>query len=184
MEAVPATAHPAWIAPVPNALTFSRLGLAVAWPFLPHPLRLPAVVAAAVTDGLDGWIARRFGAASELGRLLDGVADKAFALSVGLTLTLEGTVRPWEGPLVLARDLVVAGIAAWAAATHGKAGLRHMRVRAAGKATTFFAFAWFATVLVPAPEPWRVAAFVLAAAVSVAAAVDYLRQAVLVTRRG
>jgi phosphatidylglycerophosphate synthase len=153
----------AWIRPVPNVLTFLRLALAGVLPFVPQSWWLPVILGAGVSDALDGWIARRFRATSELGRLLDGVADKAITLSAVLTLTLAGTMRPWQGPLVLTRDIVVAALAVGLAARHAWSGFRHMRVRWAGKLTTLLAFGWLATLLLPAPEGLRMGAFVLAA---------------------
>jgi phosphatidylglycerophosphate synthase len=178
-----APAH-AWIRPVPNVLTFLRLVLAGVLPLVPPAWRLPVILAAAASDGLDGWIARRFHAITDLGRLLDGVADKAVSLAVVVTLTLDGTMRPWEGLLVLARDLVVAALAVWLALTHAWAGFRHMQVRWAGKLTTLLVFAWFATLLLPAPAELRTAVFVLAAGASLLAAADYLAQAVRLRAQG
>ena len=178
----PAHPAPAWICSVPNALTFLRLGLAAALPFAPPSLWPWAIGAAAVSDFLDGWIARRFRATTDLGRLLDGVADKAFALSCVVTLVLDGTARPWQGLLVLARDLVVTALAAWLALTRAWAAFRLLQVRWTGKVTTLLAFAWFATLVLPAPPILRTAAFVLAAAASLGGAVGYLTQAVRLRR--
>ena len=174
---MPSAPHPAWVHPIPNALTFGRLALAVALPFAPPSLRIATVLLAALTDFLDGWIARRFHAGTALGRLLDGVADKAFAASVVVTLTLDGTMRPWQGPVVLARDLVVVALTPWVAVAHGPRGLRPMQVRHAGKLATLLAFVWCATLLLPAAPPVRDGAFVLAAAASLWAAGDYLVRA-------
>jgi cardiolipin synthase (CMP-forming) len=177
------SSSPAWVRPLPNGLTFLRLALAFVLPFVPPSLRLPLVATAAATDGLDGWIARRFRATSELGRLLDGVADKAFALSVVVTLTLAGAMAPWQGLLVLTRDLVVAALACWLALQHAWAGFQHMQVRWPGKLATLFAFLWFLTLLLGAPYAVHTSAFVLAAAVSVWAATDYVFQFVAHLRR-
>jgi phosphatidylglycerophosphate synthase len=166
---------PTWARPVPNALTFLRLALAVVLPFAPRALWLPLVATGALTDFLDGWIARRFGATSELGRLLDGVADKAFAVAVVLTLTLAGEMRPWQGLLVLARDLVVAALAAWLAVRHAWAGFRLMQVRWSGK-VTLLTFLWFLALLIGAPAAVSAPLFVLAAASSLWAAADYCAQ--------
>jgi cardiolipin synthase len=176
-------AHPAWIRPVPNALTFLRLALAVALPFLPIHLWLPTIALAAATDGLDGWIARRFHATSDLGRLLDGVADKAFAFSAVLTLVTAGRTPWWHGALVLSRDFVVAALAARLAVTRRWEGFRDMQVRAAGKFATLAAFAWFLTLLFPTPESLSDSAFVVAAGASLWAAGDYLLQAARLRRR-
>jgi phosphatidylglycerophosphate synthase len=179
---VDAPSAPAWVRPVPNALTFLRLALAVVLPFVPPALRLPLVAIGAATDFLDGWIARRFRATTELGRLLDGVADKAFALAVVVTLTLAGAMRPWQGFVVLARDVVVAVCALWLAVRHAWAGFQHMQVRWSGKVTTFFAFLWFLALLVGAPPAVATPLFLAAAAASLWAATEYAVEFVRRTR--
>lgn len=173
----------AWIRPLPNLLTGLRLVLAGVLPFAPPGLRLPIVATAAATDALDGWIARRFGAATHLGRLLDGVADKAFALAAVATLAWDGSLTLLQGLVVLARDLVVAALAAWLAARHAWSAFQHMQVRLAGKATTLLVFLWLLLLLLHAPEGVSTGAFVLAAAASLWAAGDYLAQFVQHLRR-
>jgi cardiolipin synthase len=66
---------------------------------------------AGVTDGLDGWLARRYSAASRLGALLDPVADKVLLSGSFLTLALTFVV-PWSLTfLVLGRDLMILAFA-------------------------------------------------------------------------
>ncbi len=80
---------------LPNGLSFLRLGLAplVLWPCssVPtHPSTAPVfaltLVLLALTDAVDGWIARRRGVETRMGRMLDPLADVAFLtfLAVGL----------------------------------------------------------------------------------------------------
>lgn len=173
---MPPASPSVWIRQVPNLLTVLRLMLAAALPFVPRDQRLLVVLSAAVSDGLDGWIARRFHATSHVGRLLDGAADKAFALSVVSTLVHDGSISLGQGLLVLTRDLIVTGLAVRAVAQRAWSAFRHMRPRLSGKLTTLLAFLWFLTLLIAALEPLRTPAFVLAALASVAAAADYLVQ--------
>lgn len=68
---------------------------------------IASFVVAAASDGVDGFIARRFHQRSRLGRLLDPLADKGLLLSAIITLSL--TPWPWKFPLwfpllVIARD--------------------------------------------------------------------------------
>jgi CDP-diacylglycerol--glycerol-3-phosphate 3-phosphatidyltransferase/cardiolipin synthase len=170
---MPSAASPRWIAPVPNLLTALRLALAAAFPFVPEAWRIPVVAVAGASDFLDGWIARRFHATSDLGRLLDGVADKAFTLSAVVTLVLAGLAPWWAGLLAMARDLAVAAMTLWCAATGRLREFRDVRPRVLGKVTTGFAFLWLLTLLVPPLAPARWPALVLAAVASVAAAIDY-----------
>jgi cardiolipin synthase len=67
-------------------------------------------VIAAISDGLDGWIARRFNQRSALGVVLDPIADKGLLLTAIITLSLfPWTVGLplWFPVLVIARDIVI-----------------------------------------------------------------------------
>jgi cardiolipin synthase len=62
---------------------------------------------AAFTDGLDGFLAKRFGWDSELGKVLDPVADKLLLVTMFICLAVAGLVPWWLAGLVLLRDLVI-----------------------------------------------------------------------------
>jgi CDP-diacylglycerol--glycerol-3-phosphate 3-phosphatidyltransferase len=67
-------------------------------------------VIAAVSDGLDGWIARRFNQRSALGVVLDPIADKGLLLAAIITLSLYPWpvgLPLWFPVLVIARDVVI-----------------------------------------------------------------------------
>ena len=81
-----------------------------------HPdetLRLATIgvfLTAALSDGIDGWIARRFHLKSRLGAILDPIADKGLMLTAIITLSV--TKWPYELPvwypvLVIARDVII-----------------------------------------------------------------------------
>jgi len=96
-----------WLGPA-DVLTALRLPLAAVFPLLEHAgWRLAVVGAAAVTDVVDGAIARRTGG-SRVGAVLDPVADKLFMLVAFLTVAREGALSPVEVVAVLLRDLVAA----------------------------------------------------------------------------
>ncbi len=84
-----------------------RAGAAEEW------LRWAAVavfVVAAASDGLDGWIARRFNQRSALGVVLDPIADKGLLLSAIITLSFYPwpvSLPLWFPVLVIARDVVI-----------------------------------------------------------------------------
>ena len=64
---------------------------------------------AALTDVLDGYIARRFNQCSRLGTFLDPLADKALMLSAIITLSFTelGKALPiWYAALIISRDLI------------------------------------------------------------------------------
>ena len=165
---------PWWIRQVPNTLSGVRFGLAVAFPLLPDDKRLPAVVASGATDWLDGLIARRYGVQSTFGGLFDAVADKAFVLAALLTLAARGLVAWWQVPLVLARDAAVLATALYFAARREWAAFGGMPARWSGKVTTLLVFAWFVALLLPAPGWVVTTLFVLLAAASTSAGMDYL----------
>jgi cardiolipin synthase len=92
---------------VPGLLTLARLPLAACFPFAVSrpPAAFAVLSAAACTDMLDGWWARRFGQVTVTGGALDPLADKVFAISVGVSL-FAARVLPMEGVLLLgAREI-------------------------------------------------------------------------------
>jgi cardiolipin synthase (CMP-forming) len=96
---------------VPNLLSTARL-LAAPYVFVllwthQYPAALIWMFVIGLTDGFDGYIARRFNAASKLGAYLDPVADKVLLSGAFLTLGLTGTIPTWLVWLVLGRDVVI-----------------------------------------------------------------------------
>jgi cardiolipin synthase len=62
---------------------------------------------AAFSDALDGFLAKRFGWHTELGKVLDPVADKLLLVTVFICLSIAGLAPWWLAALVLLRDLVI-----------------------------------------------------------------------------
>ena len=123
---------------LPNLLSFLRILLIPLFVFLivHHPTTTTGVLvfaAVSATDWVDGWVARRTGQVSELGKILDPTADR-LAIAAGLiALVVRGAFPLWAALLILIRDGVVllAGVAALA-------GRRvRLEVRFIGKAATF-----------------------------------------------
>ncbi|HSA62199.1 MAG TPA: CDP-diacylglycerol--glycerol-3-phosphate 3-phosphatidyltransferase [Nitrospiraceae bacterium] len=107
---------------LPNLLTLVRILLIPVFVILfmtPTPDRsLSAAViftVAAVTDLLDGYIARRNGQVTNLGKLLDPIADKLLVLSALILLVNIDRVSALVAILVIAREVAVTGIRAIAA---------------------------------------------------------------------
>lgn len=92
---------------LPNLLTASRLLAALAFPFLPRAWWLGAALFACATEYLDGALARRFAWQSDLGRLLDPVADRTFGLTVSGTLVFHGILSLPELGFVVAREFIL-----------------------------------------------------------------------------
>jgi phosphatidylglycerophosphate synthase len=155
--------------------------LGVAFPFLPAEARLPAVIAAAVTDGLDGQASRWLGAESKLGVVLDPIADKVFFVAVVLTLLFDGSVTWLEVLLISLRDGIVLLGAIGARLRDGGAAWSRMKPRWLGKLATALQFVFFAVVLLEA-EQWREFTLIATAIVSGWAGVDYVWAYVSSTR--
>lgn len=107
---------------LPNILTLGRIFLIPVFVIVfmaPTPDRslLAAVIftVAAVTDLLDGYIARRTGQVTKLGKLLDPIADKMLVLSALILLVNIDRVSALVALLIIARELAVTGIRAIAA---------------------------------------------------------------------
>jgi cardiolipin synthase len=96
---------------LPNIITIARL-LAVpatVWLMLAQRLDLAFIIflLAGISDGVDGFLARRLGLESELGALLDPIADKALLSSVMVLLAWLGLLPVWLAVLVVGRDVMI-----------------------------------------------------------------------------
>lgn len=107
---------------VPNVLTLARILLIPVFIILfvnptPDQSLAAAIIfaVAAVTDMLDGYIARRTGQVTKLGKLLDPIADKLLVLSALILLMNVDRVSALVVLLIVARELAVTGIRAIAA---------------------------------------------------------------------
>lgn len=91
----------------PNLISFSRIPLAFLF-LQDHPLwRLTAVLLAMLSDGLDGYLARRQNSVSKVGTLLDPFTDKFFVIFVVIILINEGKIQLWQAISLACRDLSV-----------------------------------------------------------------------------
>jgi len=64
-------------------------------------------VTAGVSDGVDGFIARRYNMHSEFGAYIDPLADKALLVSIYVTLAIVGVLPSWLAIVVVSRDLMI-----------------------------------------------------------------------------
>lgn len=108
---------------LPNVLTASRILLIPVFVVVfssPTPTRsliaATLFLIAALTDMLDGYLARRRSQVTDLGRLLDPVADKLLVLSGLILLVQFDRVAAWLAILIIAREVAVTGVRAVAAA--------------------------------------------------------------------
>jgi cardiolipin synthase (CMP-forming) len=97
---------------VPNILSFTRIATIplFCWLSANEETRLWGILLFAVvvsTDWVDGYVARRTGQVTELGRILDPVADR-LAIAAGLlTFAISGIFPFWAALLILVRDVTV-----------------------------------------------------------------------------
>jgi cardiolipin synthase (CMP-forming) len=100
-----------WLRHVPNVITSIRILLVVpiAMALSGHrPVEtLWLFCIAAASDGIDGFLAKRFGWQTDLGGLLDPVADKLLLATVFVMLALLGGVPVWLTATVIARDCII-----------------------------------------------------------------------------
>jgi cardiolipin synthase (CMP-forming) len=102
------------LATIPNALSLLRLASVPLFLWLFTSGRENAAVilygVGAFTDFLDGFIARRSGQVSELGKLLDPLADRVFIVALAVALVARGPLPLWLALSVVARDLIVISV--------------------------------------------------------------------------
>lgn len=92
---------------LPNILTLFRALLALVFLIDSPTLRGLAVLAAAISDGLDGYLARRWQQETPLGKALDPIVDKFFVFFAISTLLREHRLGSYELIAVATRDIVL-----------------------------------------------------------------------------
>src|SRR5438105_11297518 len=96
---------------IPNLITLGRILLVpvVVWAITAGEMRIAFVLflAAGITDAIDGFLAKRFGMATELGAYLDPLADKAMLVSIYVALGIAEAVPGWLVILVVSRDIMI-----------------------------------------------------------------------------
>ena len=97
---------------------------------------------AALTDWLDGFIARRFNQVTELGKLLDPLVDRVLVLSALFVLFYKGSIPGWAAVILVAREVVaILGYQLL------RARNKEMSVSMLGKVATAILFVSFAALL-------------------------------------
>ena len=102
---------------VPNVLTVIRILLvpvlvAALLVETKHGDTIAAVVfaLAAITDGLDGYIARSRGSVTTFGKLMDPIADKLLIIAPLVSLVSLGRIAAWVAMVIIAREFAVSGL--------------------------------------------------------------------------
>jgi cardiolipin synthase len=98
---------------LPNLITLARILLVpfVIWAITSGELRIALVLflVAGASDAVDGFLAKRFNMTSELGALLDPLADKALLVSIYVAFAISGALPVWLVILVVSRDILIIG---------------------------------------------------------------------------
>ncbi len=104
---------------IPNVITLGRILLVpiVIWAIASNQMEIAfgVFIIAGVSDGVDGFLAKHFNMASELGAMLDPLADKALLVSIYVALGIWGAIPRWIVILVASRDVMIvsAVIVSW-----------------------------------------------------------------------
>jgi len=113
---------------LPNFICLVRIALI--WPTIDalyagqYWTALVFVAICAISDGLDGWLAKRFNWTSHLGKILDPLADKLLLVALFLTAAWINLLPWWLTAVVVARDVMIGGGAViyriWFGPLHGR----------------------------------------------------------------
>jgi len=161
---------------LPNALTLLRILLVpvVVVALLDETPNGDAIAAAvfalaALTDGLDGYIARSRGAITPFGKLMDPLADKLLVTAALVALVSLQRLEAWVAMVIIAREFAVTGL-------RGIAAEQGMVIHASwlGKLKTILQVTAVIALIATDPAPLGVDVLVyVAVAVTVASGVDY-----------
>jgi CDP-diacylglycerol--glycerol-3-phosphate 3-phosphatidyltransferase len=161
---------------LPNALTVLRILLVpvVIVALLDETPNGDAIAAgvfalAALTDGLDGYIARSRGAVTTFGKLMDPIADKLLVTAALVALVSLDRLEAWVAMVIIAREFAVTGL-------RGLAAEQGVVIQASwlGKVKTALQIAAIIALIVFDPAPLSVDLLVYAAvAATVISGVDY-----------
>ena len=147
---------------IPNLLTFLRMALIPVFAILLYygqsGWALLTFFVAGISDGVDGFIARRFNQESELGTILDPIADKLLMTTAFIIMTLPNVFPPtrhlpvpfWVTASVIGRDILIIAVAG---AIFIITNLRGFKPSWLGKASTVVQIAAVCLILVAAVFP-------------------------------
>ena len=165
---------------LPNVITLARLAAVpvVGWLILQQRWEAACwlFLAAAVSDGIDGLLARWLNQMTQLGAALDSVADKALGLVTLVMLTLEEAIPMWVTLAILLRDSV---IVLGALSYRGLAGHLEIHPTWLGKTHMFGEFVLLTLVLAGlagllAPGDWLLPLFGIVFVIAVVSGAQYV----------
>lgn len=98
---------------IPNLITLARILLVpvVVWAIATGHMDVAFLLflLAAISDAVDGFLAKRFGMTTALGAYLDPLADKVLIVSIYVALGIANAIPPWLVILVVSRDIMIVG---------------------------------------------------------------------------
>lgn len=154
------------ITQLPNLLTLLRIVMVPVVVVLlnaqEYSYALLVFTLAGVTDGLDGWIAKKYQFESALGAMLDPIADKLLLVSTYTMLAVLGNIPFWLLVLVIFRDLLIVGGYWILVAMDKKAKIQPILV---SKLNTFFQILLVVLVLVH-HSGWLILDFLVSATIT------------------
>ncbi len=165
---------------IPNLICVLRITLVVPIVMLllegRYKAALLLIVVAGLSDGLDGFLARRYGWMSRIGGLLDPLADKLLFVSVFASLCWTGLVPVWLFAVVIGRDIIIVSGAVAYEFLIGPVEPRPSRV---GKFNTVMALLYLFFVMTAAIYGWPPAVTILVTGagvfvVSLVSGLDYV----------
>ena len=151
---------------LPNLITIARVLLIPVVAFLlldrDYALAFAVFMAAAIGDWLDGFLARRLNQMSQLGAVLDPIADKMTMMIVAILMSAQGMLPIWLAVVIVFRDAI---IVAGAVAYRFVVGHIEMAPTRLSKANTFLEFGVLALVMAQAAglldaSPWLMPLFI------------------------
>jgi cardiolipin synthase len=96
---------------IPNLITLARILLVpvIVWAIASNQMQIAFAIflVAGLSDLVDGYLAKRFGMATELGAYLDPLADKAMIVSIYVSLGIADAIPRWLVILVVSRDIMI-----------------------------------------------------------------------------
>ena len=102
-----------FLSSIPNLITLARILSVpiVVWAITSGECMVAFILflAAGISDAVDGFLAKRFNMASELGAYLDPLADKALIVSIYVSLGIAGAIPRWLVIFVVSRDIMIIG---------------------------------------------------------------------------
>src|SRR5215467_3577295 len=184
------------VGPVPlvnpaNALTAARIvlvpvfvALTVASGLTQSGLRMAACVAfviAAITDLVDGWIARTWNLVTAFGKVADPIADKALTGAAFLLLSAYGALPWWVTAVILGREWGVTALRFWVIRHGVIAASRGGKIKTALQTLAIVWYLWPFDPTLAKAGPWFMGA---ALVVTVVTGLDYVARALRLRRAG